>query len=100
MTILVTPRRKFFSTFGGMIAAAWALPSVLSSVHAEDAKSTATPGAAASEGGPFKVPALPYDYNALEPTIDEKTMHLHHDKHHGAYVSKLNAAVKDHPDLA
>jgi Fe-Mn family superoxide dismutase len=41
----------------------------------------------------FEVPPLPYDYGALEPTIDEQTMHLHHDKHHQAYVTALNAAV-------
>jgi Fe-Mn family superoxide dismutase len=42
----------------------------------------------------FEVPPLPYDYGALEPTIDEQTMHLHHDKHHQAYVTALNAAVE------
>ncbi len=47
-----------------------------------------------------EVPALPYDYNALEPHIDEQTMRIHHDKHHAAYVSKLNAALEGHPDLA
>ena len=41
----------------------------------------------------YEVPPLPYDYNALEPTIDEQTMHLHHDKHHQAYVDKVNAAL-------
>ena len=41
----------------------------------------------------FEVPALPYPYDSLEPHIDEETMHLHHDKHHQAYVDKLNAAV-------
>jgi superoxide dismutase, Fe-Mn family len=41
-----------------------------------------------------EVPALPYAYNALEPHIDEQTMHLHHDKHHAAYVAKLNSARK------
>src|SRR3989344_8005856 len=40
------------------------------------------------------VPNLPYDYNALEPYIDEQTMRLHHDKHHQAYVDKLNAAIQ------
>ncbi|HLC32362.1 MAG TPA: superoxide dismutase, partial [Candidatus Nanoarchaeia archaeon] len=40
------------------------------------------------------LPPLPYTYNALEPFIDEATMKLHHDKHHQAYVDKLNAAVK------
>ena len=42
----------------------------------------------------FEVPPLPYDYDALAPTIDEQTMHLHHDKHHQAYVDKVNAALK------
>jgi superoxide dismutase, Fe-Mn family len=42
----------------------------------------------------FEVPALPYDYGALEPHIDEETMRLHHDKHHQAYVDKANAALE------
>jgi Fe-Mn family superoxide dismutase len=42
----------------------------------------------------YEVPPLPYDYNALEPTIDEQTMHLHHDKHHQAYVDKANGALE------
>ena len=42
----------------------------------------------------FELPPLPYDYNALEPYIDEQTMHLHHDKHHQAYVTNLNNAVQ------
>ena len=48
----------------------------------------------------FEVPALPYAYNALEPHIDEETMHLHHDKHHQAYVTNLNAAMEKHPELS
>src|SRR6185436_5907044 len=40
----------------------------------------------------YTVPDLPYDYNALEPHIDEATMRVHHDKHHQAYVDKANAA--------
>ena len=48
----------------------------------------------------FEVPALPYAYDALEPHIDEATMHLHHDKHHQAYVTNLNAALDKHPELA
>ncbi|MBU6336869.1 MAG: superoxide dismutase [Acidobacteria bacterium] len=42
----------------------------------------------------FEVPDLPYPYDSLEPHIDEATMKLHHDKHHQAYVDKLNAAVE------
>ena len=42
---------------------------------------------------PFEVPPLPYDYAALAPTIDEQTMHLHHDKHHQAYVDNANKAL-------
>jgi len=45
----------------------------------------------------FEVPKLKYDYNALEPYIDEQTMRIHHDKHHQAYVDKLNAAVAGKP---
>jgi superoxide dismutase, Fe-Mn family len=46
-----------------------------------------------------EVPPLPYDYAALEPTIDAQTMRLHHDMHHGAYVKNLNAALEKHPEL-
>src|SRR6476619_1344074 len=54
-------------------------------------------GSSREEGGgrmPFELPALPYDYTALEPYIDEQTMHLHHDKHHQAYVTNLNNALQ------
>ena len=44
-----------------------------------------------------ELPPLPYDYNALEPHIDEQTMRIHHDKHHAAYVNNLNAALEKHP---
>ncbi len=43
---------------------------------------------------PYEVPALPYDYNALEPHIDEQTMRIHHDKHHQAYVDNANKALE------
>jgi superoxide dismutase, Fe-Mn family len=48
---------------------------------------------------PHSLPPLPYDYNALEPHIDEQTMRIHHDKHHAAYVNNLNAALEKHPEL-
>jgi Fe-Mn family superoxide dismutase len=48
----------------------------------------------------FEVPALTYSYEALEPYIDTQTMHLHHDKHHQAYVDNANAAIAKAPELA
>jgi Fe-Mn family superoxide dismutase len=57
--------------------------------------------ALAAEGGKpgFTLPKLPYAYDALEPYIDAETMHIHHDKHHAAYVKNLNDALKDQPEL-
>ncbi|HYZ63008.1 MAG TPA: superoxide dismutase [Acetobacteraceae bacterium] len=50
--------------------------------------------------GPFTLPPLPYPAAKNEPSIDAETMMLHHDRHHAAYVASLNAAVKDHAQLA
>ncbi|MEO5800981.1 MAG: superoxide dismutase [Gemmatimonadales bacterium] len=47
----------------------------------------------------FSLPPLPYDYTALEPHVDEQTMRIHHDKHHAAYVTNLNAALEGLPEL-
>jgi Fe-Mn family superoxide dismutase len=49
--------------------------------------------APAAPAGPFTLPKLPYAFDALEPHIDAKTMEIHHDKHHAAYVANLNKAV-------
>ena len=49
--------------------------------------------------GPYVLPALPYAYDALEPFVDVETMHLHHDKHHKAYVTKLNEALAKEPSF-
>ena len=46
-----------------------------------------------------QLPPLPYDFGALEPHIDAQTMQIHHDKHHGTYVTNLNAAVEKHAEL-
>ena len=48
----------------------------------------------------FELPPLPYAFDALEPHIDAKTMEIHHDKHHAAYVNNANAALEKHPELA
>jgi Fe-Mn family superoxide dismutase len=69
-----------------LTAAGIAAQSVLSSA-------AQTTSAAAAGSGPFKLPPLPYAYDALEPLIDVQTMMLHHDKHHAAYVQNLNKAV-------
>jgi len=63
-------------------------------VRAAPAESTA-----AAPSGPFTLPPLPYAFDALEPYIDARTMEIHHDKHHGAYVTNLNKAVAEFPDL-
>ena len=47
----------------------------------------------------YTLPDLPYAYGALEPYIDEETMHLHHDKHHNTYVTNLNSAIEKYPEL-
>jgi Fe-Mn family superoxide dismutase len=47
----------------------------------------------------YELPPLPYANNALEPNIDARTMEIHHDKHHQAYITNANNALKDHPDL-
>src|SRR5207253_2101717 len=47
----------------------------------------------------FELPKLPYAFDALEPHIDAKTMEIHHDKHHAAYVTNANAALEKHPEF-
>ena len=97
-------RRKALKT-AALAAGAFTLaPSLVKA----QAAATATPAAAAAAaaapplaaGGttgtyPFKVPDLPYGYDALEPYIDTLTMHLHHYKHHAAYVENLNKALAE-----
>jgi Fe-Mn family superoxide dismutase len=48
----------------------------------------------------YELPPLPYDYNALEPHIDEQTMRIHHDRHHGTYVTNVNQALEGQRELA
>src|SRR5262245_12353234 len=50
-------------------------------------------------GYPFQLPKLDYAFDALEPHIDARTMEIHHDRHHKAYVDNLNTALKDHNSL-
>ncbi len=76
-------------------ALASAALTTLPNVFAQDAfvKDKALISTAATTISPFTLPSLPYAYDALEPFIDAETMHIHHDKHHAAYVANLNKAV-------
>jgi Fe-Mn family superoxide dismutase len=64
-----------------------------------DQPKSSQPLITATPSGPFTLPPLPYAFDALEPHIDAKTMEIHHDKHHGAYVANLNKAVAEFPAL-
>ena len=85
----------------GMIASAAGAASAITSISAgSDRKKdfigkdhTMWEELKAFENGQYVLPELPYDYDALEPMLDEKTLRIHHDKHHAGYVKKLNAAV-------
>ena len=79
-------RRTFIVAGGGALAAGLLLPGAA--------------GAQEKAAGPYQVPPLPYPPDALEPSIDKATMEIHHGKHHAAYVTNLNKALADHPDLA
>ena len=86
-------RRHFFSAAAGVAAFAAAPRLVFAQAPA------AAPAAAPAPAGPFAVPPLAYPFNALEPHIDAKTMEIHHDRHHGAYVANLNTLAKANPQL-
>jgi len=93
-------RRKFLANTGivgaGLLGGGKAAPGLLCAGTATNSDSNLTP-----EEKPvaFSVPPLPYSFDALEPYIDAKTMEIHHDKHHGAYVTNLNKALDGHADL-
>ncbi len=87
-------RRQAIKTTALASAALASLPGAIAQT------SSTAPVAVAATNGPFTVPPLPYPYDALEPYIDARTMEIHHDKHHAAYVANLNKAVADFPDVA
>ena len=93
-------RRKFLANTGivgaKLLGAASLAPGVLRAATFTDSDSNLT-----LEDKPvaFTVPPLPYPFDALEPYIDAKTMEIHHDKHHGGYVTNLNKALDGHADL-
>ncbi|MCE0483405.1 MAG: superoxide dismutase [Methylacidiphilales bacterium] len=90
---MLTTRRQALKTL-----TAAALASTALGRFSAQAQTPAAPAPPAPTG-PFKLPPLPYAYDALEPHIDAETMHLHHDKHHAAYVNKLNEALAKEPSF-
>jgi len=87
--IMLSRRRLIFAA-GGIATVALA-PRLTLAEAATAAISTAA--------GPFALEPLPYPTNALEPYIDARTMELHHDQHHAAYVSNLNTIARDYPQI-
>jgi len=88
----MSTRREFLEGVGAL-GGAILLTGAAQIASADD--KPATPAApAAPAGGEYTLPPLPYAYDALEPHIDKMTMEIHHDKHHAAYVTGLNAALK------
>lgn len=86
--------RRLFLRYGATtLAASGAAAALLA-----PARSALAQAPAAGKG--YTLPKLPYAFDALEPYIDAKTMEIHHDKHHQAYIDKLNAALEGHADLA
>jgi superoxide dismutase, Fe-Mn family len=86
-------RRHLVTMAAGIAAAAAAPRAVFAQAPA------AAPAAAPPAAGPFVLPPLTYPTNALEPHIDAKTMEIHHDRHHAAYVTNLNNLAKTNPQL-
>ncbi|MBR1126305.1 superoxide dismutase [Bradyrhizobium lablabi] len=84
-------RRHLFSAAAG--AAAFAAVPRIAFAQA------AAPAAAPAATGPFTLPPLSYPFNALEPHIDARTMEIHHDRHHAAYVANMNNVAKSNPQL-
>ncbi len=88
---MMTRRQAIKTTALASVALA-TLPSAI-------AQTNSTAPVTAAPSGPFTLPPLPYAYDALEPYIDARTMEIHHDKHHAAYVANLNKTVAEFPDV-
>ena len=87
------PRRDALKTFGLSAAALAAAPLIAAAAETKPAAESLKESEIGFKDGKFVLPPLPYEYDALEPAIDQQTMHLHHDIHHAAYVKNGNAAL-------
>ena len=86
-------RRESFKTLG-LGAAALAVAPLVTAAEAKPTTGSVPDSEVAFKDGKFVLPPLPYAYDALEPAIDQQTMHLHHDFHHAAYVKNGNVALE------
>ena len=96
-------RRHLFLGGAALLTPALLVPARHATAQGTTPQRPATPGPAAQAtppAAPFTLPPLPYAPEANEPHIDAQTMGLHHDRHHAAYVTNLNNALKDHPQAA
>lgn len=93
-------RRQALVSFGfGSVALALRRPTT-AAIDTAAPSPAAPPAVPQAATGPYTLPPLPYPFSALEPHIDAKTMEIHHDRHHQAYVNNLNAALAKAGDLA
>src|SRR5262249_33183850 len=93
-------RRKFLLRGGVVSAGLLGTSAVANLLQASTTTKSFEPNLKSEEKSvAFSVPPLPYSFDALEPHIDAKTMEIHHDKHHAAYVTNLNKALEGHADL-
>jgi superoxide dismutase, Fe-Mn family len=100
-TVRTLSRRRFLGSLSVGGAAALFAPLGATAFARMPPRALATLDAlqAAQAGGIYTLPPLPYDYNALEPHIDEATMRLHHTRHHAAFITNLNNMLATYPDL-
>ena len=90
----MTLKRRHFLYLLGIGASTFTLESC-----AFASQNTSSSKISQNTSGTIELPPLPYDYDALEPHIDARTMQFHHDKHHAGYVKNLNAALAKYPQL-
>jgi Fe-Mn family superoxide dismutase len=91
-------RRKHLTLLAGVAAAA-AAPGFIGRAFAQGTMAPQMTAPGAAPAGPFKLPELGYAYDALEPYIDAQTMMIHHQRHHGAFITNLNQLVARAPEI-